>query len=275
MTVTVEDDIIKKQICPASQMSYNQYTQLKELELKRKDLFNRVVNSNGSDLSPGVAYKFMREDAKKAGQNVMNQSKVLDRLISGDDVIYSTNVVSNAMNQLSNIGVNDRHGELVPAFDKIQQNTIGGLVHESFTNAMAHSINFKQDDPNYCVAFAPKNMSINDITLPLHNAGIEVKSCLIKDGNKVRFVSSKPKTGYFLFLAFTPEYDYVYCSYGYLKEEVWKRAGRAAANIDVDKLRKANLTEFFGTLKRDKKTGNIHCIPSSMSETARRVGFNL
>jgi hypothetical protein len=60
-------------------------------------------------------------------------------------------------------------------------------------------------------------------------------------------------------------------AYGYLKDEVWNKAGRAAANIDLGKLQAANLVEFVGTLKRDKKTGNIHCIPAPMN--ASSVGF--
>ena len=122
-------------------------------------------------------------------------SKILDTMINGEDITYGCGVVSNAMSQLGEISVLNRNGEPTEAFEKIQQNTIGGLVHESFTNAIAHSVNYRNGQSDYSVAFAPKNQKIEDITFPLHNAGIEVKTCVIKDGNKVRFVSSKPKTG--------------------------------------------------------------------------------
>ena len=264
-------DMIKTHICPAAQMSYNMYKQLSELQIHRKDLFDRVIDSNGSALSPGKAHELMLKD--RSGKAILPMSKILDTMINGEDITYGCGVVSNAMSQLGEISVLNRNGEPTEAFEKIQQNTIGGLVHESFTNAIAHSVNYRNGQSDYSVAFAPKNQRIEDITFPLHNAGIEVKTCVIKDGNKVRFVSSKPKTGYHLFAAFTPDYDYAYVSYGYLKEEVWKKAGRASANIDLKKLQSSNLTEFIGTLKIDKSTGNIHCIPAAMNVS--QVGFSL
>ena len=264
-------DMIKTHICPAAQMSYNMYKQLSELQIHRRDLFDRVIDSNGSALSPGKAHDLMMKD--RSGKAILPMSKILDTMINGEDITYGCGVVSNAMSQLGEITVLNRNGEPTEAFEKIQQNTIGGLVHESFTNAIAHSVNYRNGQSDYSVAFAPKNQRIEDITFPLHNAGIEVKTCVIKDGNKVRFVSSKPKTGYHLFAAFTPDYDYAYVSYGYLKEEVWKKAGRASANIDLKKLQAANLTEFIGTLKIDKSTGNIHCIPAAMN--ASQLGFSL
>tara|TARA_B100001094_G_C18129993_1_gene771684 strand:- start:168 stop:1385 length:1218 start_codon:yes stop_codon:yes gene_type:complete len=262
-------DMLKNHICPATQMSHNMYKQLRDLQINRKDLFDRVVDSNGSALSPGKAYDLMLADRKS--KVLIPMSKILETMVKSDDIIYATSVVSNAMNQLGEITVLDRNGEETEAFEKIQQNTIGGLVHESFTNAIAHSVNFREGSVDYSIAFAPKNQRIEDITFPLHNAGIEVKTCVIKDGNKVRFVSGRPKTGYHLFAAFTPDYDYAYVAYGYLKEEVWKKAGRAAANIDLKKLQAANLTEFIGTLKVDKLSGNIHCIPAPMN--VNKVGF--
>ena len=60
----------------------------------------------------------------------MGQSKVMEEAITKDDVTYAVNAVSHAMNTLKTIQVNSRDGGKISAFDNIQQNTIGGLVHD-------------------------------------------------------------------------------------------------------------------------------------------------
>jgi hypothetical protein len=148
--------------------------------------------------------------------------------------------------------------QLKQFFDNIQQNTIGGLVHEVFTNAIVHSINHRMNNPTEVTAFPPKKHNDEDIQFPKHNGGIEVKTCLIKDGNKMKFVCKNPKDGYFIFAGFTPEYDRCYVSYGRVGIDVWKKAGSAYANIDMYKLKSYNLDTFFGDLKIDKDRVVVH-----------------
>jgi hypothetical protein len=254
------DSIIKDWICPASQMSWHMFSQMRELESSRQDLFKRVMDSDGDKLSPGKAYQFMKDD--KNGTVVLNSSSVMNTAVSKQDIIYAVNAVSNAMYKLNDVNINDKSGKPIPAFQNVQQNTIGGLVHEVFTNSVAHSINYGKGVDDYSVAFPPKAHNNEDIQFPLHNGGIEVKTCVIKDGNKVRFVCAKPKTGYFMFAAFSPDYNDAYVSYGYCDAEVWKKAGRGVANVDLHKLHKSNLTNFYGKLKLDKlnkNKQNVHC----------------
>lgn len=249
-------DVIKKQeICPAAQMSFNMWSQLKELELNRPDLFSRVVDSNGAKLSPGKAHDLMMTDRKKV--KVMAISKAMEEAVTEDDVKYAISAVSNAMNSLQEVHINGRDGGRRKAFVNIQQNTIGGLVHEVFTNAIAHSINHRTQNPNYTVAFPPKQHNDEDIYFGIHNGGIEVKTCLVKDGNKMRFVCKNPKVGYFLFAGFTPDYDRCYISYGRTDVDIWKKAGRGFANIDMMKLAKADVETFSGSLSIDKKAEKV------------------
>ena len=189
------ESTIKDLICPASQMSYNMFTQLRQLEASRQDLFKRVMDSDGVSLSPGKAFELMKTDMRK--KVVLNSSKMMDTAVKKQDIIYAVNAVSNAMFKLSEVNINDKDGNPIPAFDNIQQNTIGGLVHEVFTNSTATSINHRNSNADFSVAFPPKKHNDEDIQFPLHNGGIEVKTCVVKDGNKVRFVCAKPKTGYF------------------------------------------------------------------------------
>ena len=242
--------IIEKEICPAAQMSYNMYKQLAQLELNRLDLFNRVMDSNGSKLSPGKAFELMQTDLKKV--KVLNISKACENAVTKDDVVYAVNAVSNAMNSLKEIKINGRNGSNISAFDNIQQNTKGGLVHEVFTNAIAHSINHRANNPDYVVAFNPKSHGDEDIEFKMHNAGIEVKTCLIKDGNKMKFVCKNPKQGYFLFAGFTDDYSRCYVSYGLAGENIWKKAGSSYANVDMFALADTKLDTFFGELKIEK-----------------------
>lgn len=246
---TCSASIIEKEICPAAQMSYNMYKQLKSLEVDRPDLFVRVIESNGSKLSPGKAVELMKQDLLKAKQ--LNISAALEDAVTREDVTYAVSAVSNALLSLRNVKINGRTGNQINAFDNIQQNTIGGLVHEVFTNAIAHSINHRANNPDEVTAFPPKKHNDEDIQFPKYNGGIEVKTCLIKDGNKMKFVCKNPKDGYFLFAGFTSEYDRCYVSYGRVGGDVWKKAGAAYANIDMCKLESYHLDTFFGDLKVD------------------------
>jgi len=247
---TCSANIIEKEICPAAQMSYNAYKNLSTLESARPDLFKRVIDSNGSKLSPGKAIELMKQDLLKSKQ--LNISKALENAVTREDVTYAVNAVSNALNSMLGVKINGRNGNQINAFDNIQQNTIGGLVHEVFTNAIAHSINHRANKPDEVTAFPPKRHNDEDIQFPMHNGGIEVKTCLIKDGNKIKYVCKNPKDGYFLFAAFTPEYDRCYVSYGRTSGDIWNKAGAAYANIDMQKLANSNLDTFFGELKLDK-----------------------
>ena len=250
---------INHEICVAAQMSYYTYNILNQLELGRPDLFKRVIESNGNALSPGKALKLMKKDAKPP--TIMGQSKVMDEAITKEDVTYAVNSVSHAMNTLKTIQVNSRDGCKISAFDNIQQNTIGGLVHEVFTNSLSHSINHRYQKQDYTVAFPPKSHNDEDIQFQLYNGGIEVKTCLIKDGTKVRFVCKNPKIGYFMFAGFSPDYDRAYVAYGMTDEKIWNRAGRAFANVNLEELAKAGLDTYYGSLQIDKsqKKTKVNC----------------
>jgi len=247
---TCSANIIEKEICTAAQMSYNQYKNLSTLESNRPDLFQRVIDSNGSKLSPGKAIELMKQDLLKSKQ--LNISKALENAVTREDVTYAVNAVSNALNTMFGVKINGRDGSQINAFNNIQQNTIGGLVHEVFTNAIAHSINHRANNPDEVTAFPPKKHNDEDIQFPMHNGGIEVKTCLIKDGNKIKYVCKNPKDGYFLFAGFTPEYDRCYVSYGRTSGDIWNKAGAAYATVDMHKLASSNLDTFFGELKIDK-----------------------
>ena len=253
---------ILEDICPAAQLSYDMFSKLEKLENERPDLFKRVIDSNGSALSVGKAYDLMQMDKKQP--KTLGVSKVMEEAVCKDDVIYAVNAVSNAMTKLKGIQLNSRDGGQLVAFENIQQNTIGGLVHEVFTNALSHSINHTNAGKvpgDYTFAFPPKAHNDEDIQFQLYNGGIEVKTSLIKDGNKVRFVCKNPKVGYFMFAAFSPDYDRCYVAYGMTDEKVWKKAGRAFANVDLEELAKANLDTYYGQLQVDKsqKKTKVNC----------------
>ena len=106
---------------------------------------------------------------------------------------------------------------------------------------------------------------MEDINIPFLNGSIEVKTCIIKDGNKLRFTTRKSKSGYYLLLGFTPDYEDFYCAYGVLESKVWKKAvGGHSSNMDIKELQKVQLMDFAGKLKVDRKTGNVHCIPATL-----------
>jgi len=252
--------LIMEDICSAAQMSYYTYNLLEKLEVGRPDLFKRVIESNGNKLSPGKAVELMKMDSKLP--TVMGQSKVMEEAVTKEDVIYAVNSVSHAMNTLKTIKINSRDGGKVSAFNNIQQNTIGGLVHEVFTNSLSNSINHRYQNSDYTIAFPPKSHNDEDIQFELYNGGIEVKTCLIKDGNKVRFVCKNPKIGYFIFVGFSPDYDRCYVAYGQTDEKVWNKAGRAFANVNLEELAKSKgLSTYYGSLQIDKtqKKTKVNC----------------
>mgnify|MGYP003113956440 CR=1 FL=1 len=267
------DTTVQNTICPAVQMSFNMYKQLRALELNPThgySKFVKVLKTNGDKLSPGRAYTFMLQDIKKAkNKKVLNQSKILDELINKNDVVYSVNVVSNVMSQLESVSFTGRDGEQVSIFDNVQQNVLGGISHEVFTNAITHSINHKYgkmgEDMDKAFAKASTQQKLEDIEIPFLQGAIEVKTCIIKDGNKLKYTTRTPKNGYYLLLGFTPDYEDVYCSYGYLDETVWNKGfGATPSHMTISELQKSDMEDFAGKLKLDKKTGNVHCIPVTL-----------
>ena len=267
-------NVIKNTICPAAQMSYNMFKQLRLLEEERStavsgipnDLFDRVVNTNGAALSPGKAHELRLKDKNKPPVSPLPISNTMKKIVTEEDIVYAVNFVNNAMNQLRNINGISPNQEYIPAFENIQQNVIGGLAHETFTNAVTDSINHRnpKGTSEPAVARASKSQRIEDIFFPTINGAIEVKTCLIKDGNKLKFTTGKVKTGFYLLVGFTDEFDYVYCSYGFLDDTAWKRGYHGPATMDITKLQKANMNNLAGTLKLDKKTEKVHCIPVSI-----------
>ena len=191
-------------------------------------------------------------------------------MIEKSDVSYAINVVSNIMSQLDHITYIGRGGDMnLPAFKNIQQNILGGVSHEIFTNAIVESINHKynRDGNDKAFAVASKQQKLEDIQLPWIQGEIEVKTCIIKDGNKLKFTTRTPKTGYYLLVGFTPDYEDVYCTYGYLDEKVWKVGyGASPSNMIITELEKQPTIDIVGKLKVDKNTRKVHCIPASLHE---------
>ena len=266
------DTIIKEIICPTVQMSFNMFSQLRDLESDKVhgySKFVKVMKTNGSAMSPGYAHSRMKKDRENAANNAqLKISKHLDELLTKQDIVFAASAVSNVMSQIENISFNGRDGKDINIFDNIQQNVLGGFAHEIFTNAITDCINFKYgkiDAINKAVAIADSRQRLEDINIPFFNGSIEVKTCIIKDGNKLKFTTRKPKSGYYLLLGFTPDYEDFYCAYGVLKSDVWKKAvGGHSANMDIKELQKVQLMEFAGKLKLDRKTGNVHCIPATL-----------
>lgn len=254
-----KEDLLKTSICPSTQMSYNMFTQLEELEKHRIGLFNRVIESNGEKLSPGKAYELMLIDRRKA-KNPLPQSKALEDIVSSIDITHAVNQVSNVMTQLGNMTALNSEGDDIRVFNNIQKNVKGGFVHELFTNAVADSIQHRTEQK--VVPRVSKAMRIEDIQFPDYNASIEVKTCLIKDGNKIQFTTRRIKTGYHLLLAMSPDYDYVYCSYGWLDESVWKKAYSGPSKIIINELQKVKLRNFAGELKKDGD--KVYCMTSKL-----------
>jgi hypothetical protein len=259
-----KEDLLRLTVCPAAQMSYHMYNQLEELEEYRPGLFKRVMDSNGSKLSPGKAYDLMMFDRKMA-KNPLPQSRVLENMIMKYDINHAVNRVNNAMNQLKDIQALNNDGDYIQAFNNIQQNVLGGLVHELFTNAVADSINHRTDENS--IAHVSKAQRIEDIMFPNYNASIEVKTCLIKDGNKIQFTTRRIKTGYHLLLAMTPDYDYVYCSYGWLDETVWKKAYSGPSKMIINELQKVKkMQNFAGELKLNTVSGKVNCMTTKLGD---------
>jgi len=266
------DKVIKEIICPTVQMSFHMFSQLRALENDKVhgySKFVKVMKTNGSTMSPGYAYSRMKKDRENAANNAqLKTSKYLDELLTKQDIVFAASAVSNVMSQIENISFNGRDGKDINIFDNIQQNVLGGFAHEIFTNAITDCINYKYgkiDAINKAVAVADSRQRLEDINIPFFNGSIEVKTCIIKDGNKLKFITRKPKSGYYLLLGFTPDYEDFYCAYGVLKSNVWKKAiGGHSANMDIKELQKVQLMEFAGKLKLDRKTGNVHCIPATL-----------
>jgi len=264
---------VVKQICAAAQLSHSSaYSNLKKLcdpvyegGYGRPELVKRIFSDGGNNLSVAKALSFAKTDHTNQKKNAkyMHTSQVLENAIDNSDVLYSINRVSNLMTYFRDATFTDIDGETKYGFRRIQQNIVGGIVHELVANAFTDAINSRRQSSNQAVAYDPKDMNIYDISFPSYNAGMEIKTCQIRNGHKVDFISRVPKTGYFLFVAYTPEFDYFYVSYGKINEDDFGTKSRFGTKVSLEAVSKLNT--FTGELKLDSQSGKYICFPHQLT----------
>lgn len=217
-----------KQYCSMHQLGYDSYTKLGQLELTHPNLFKKVLDGKMS-LTAAI-------NETKILSNAVSLSKTpfMESMVGNQELNYAISRVTGVMSQLPNIKVMMPDGTQVSAFenDDIQAQTMGGIVHELFTNAVRDVVNHKNGNQ---VLNAPKNSKEFDLEAINYNSGIETKTCVTEQGKKPKFVGHRYKDSYTLLLSLTPNRKRAFAGYGIITADCWK-PGKPVGTLDIKKL---------------------------------------
>ena len=162
----------------------------------------------------------------------LNRTPFMNGLIGVGEINYSLGALTNVINQIQSIKVMKPGGIEANAFNEIQKNTMGGIVHEIFTNSIRDIVNYNKNEE---VLTAPKNQSLYDLEAMNYNSGIETKTCVTENGKKPKWVTHRYKDGYVLLLSLTPNGKRAIAGYGDIPGSCWK-PGKPVGQIDLQKL---------------------------------------
>ena len=213
--------------CSYHQMSYDSFVKIKRLEYEAPDLFEKVVEGKMA-ITAAVNELTMR------GQSIIKLSETpfMNGLIGVGEINYALGCVCVVKNKIDSITIRKPGGVEELAFKSIQKNTMGGIVHEIFTNAIRDIVNHSKGEN---VLDAPKNQALYDLEAIKYNSGIETKTCVTESGKKPNWVTHRYKDGYVLLLSLTPNANRAIAGYGVVPGNCWK-PGKPVGTIDLEKL---------------------------------------
>ena len=241
-----------KEYCILHQLGFKSYTKLVELETLYPDLFDNVI-SGASSLNSAILDMNYR---KKYGNIQLKKTPFMKGLIGVDEVKTAVAMLAVVQNQINNITLMTPGGKKVKAFEDIQQNTMGAIVHEIFTNAIRDVINHNKNDE---ILTAPKNQSLYDLEALKHQSGIETKTCVTETGKKPKFVTHRYKDGYHVLLSVTPNGNRMFAGYGVIPGDCWKKS-QTVGTLDIAKLY-SEAKEFnilIGSIEEEKEKIVVH-----------------
>ncbi len=233
------DDI--KGYCAYHQIGYDSFVKIKKIEIEAPDLFDKVVSSN-------MAITAAINELTMRSQSIIKLSETpfMNGLLGHQEINYGLGCVTAVKNKIDSITINKPGGTEGKAFEEIQPNTMGGIVHEIFTNAIRDIVNYKHKSS---VLSAPKNSSLYDLEAVDYNSGIETKTCVTESGKKPRWVTHRYKDGYVLLLSITPNGKRALAGYGVIPGSCWK-PGKPIGTIDLVKLAEIpNFNWVYGSLE--------------------------
>jgi hypothetical protein len=213
--------------CALHRISYNSYRELKQLYLHHPDLFDNVLSGKQS-------LKSAISDAQMRANNITALSKTpfMNGLIGEGEMNYALSVITSVKNQIDMIEVIKPGGIVGKAFEEIQKNTMGGIVHELATNAIRDVVNYIKGKE---ILTAPKNNNLYDLQAVNHNSGIETKTCVTEAGKKPKWVTHRYKDGYILLLSLTPNGKRAFAGYGVVSADCWSKQ-KPVGTLNINKL---------------------------------------
>lgn len=216
-----------KLYCSYHQISYDSFVKIKKLEVEAPDLFQKVVDSK-------MAITAAINELTMRGQSIIKLSETpfMNGLIGLGEINYALGCVCVVKNKIDSITIRKPGGAEEMAFQSIQKNTMGGIVHEIFTNAIRDIVNYSKGEN---VLDAPKNQALYDLEAIKYNSGIETKTCVTESGKKPKWVTHRYKDGYVLLLSLTPNAKRAIAGYGVIPGSCWK-PGKPVGTIDLEKL---------------------------------------
>lgn len=236
--------------CALHRISYNSYRELKQLSLHHPDLFHNVMSGKQS-------LKSATSDAQMRANNITALSKTpfMNGLIGETEMNYALSVITSVKNQIDMIEIIKPGGVVGKAFEEIQKNTMGGIVHELATNAIRDVVNHTKGKE---ILTAPKNNNLYDLQAVNYNSGIETKTCVTESGKKPKWVTHRYKDGYVLLLSLTPNGKRAFAGYGVISADCWTK-GKPVGVLNINKLyEQKDFNVIIGSLESDNGKIVIH-----------------
>ena len=233
-----------RQWCSYHNISYKSYKDMKSLEGKYQYLLDKVISGN---MAITAAIREMN-DMKNGSSVSLNRTPFMNELIGQPEAEYAIASVTAVVNSILGISLNKPNGESWKPFDEFQQNIIGGMVHEIFTNSIKEIVNHHH---NKEVLTAPKNQKVYDLEALLKQSGIETKTCVTPTGKNPKWVTHRYKDGYVILLSLNPNGTRAFCGYGIIEKDCW-RPGKPVGQLKINELYKQkSFNVIFGDIEEE------------------------
>jgi len=232
--------------CSLHRISYNSHRELKKLSLLHPDLFDNVM-AGKQTLSSAISDSEMRAN----NITVLSKTPFMNGLIGTDEIDYALSVITSVKSQIDMIEILKPGGTKGKAFEDIQKNTMGGIVHELATNSIKDAVNYKKGKGKEVILTAPKNNNLYDLQAATYNSGIETKTCVTEAGKKPKWVTHRYKDGYILLLSLTPNGKRAFAGYGVISAECWTKQ-KPVGMLNINKLyEQTDFNVILGSLEME------------------------
>lgn len=237
---------LEREFCSSVQTTPLYYKMSKELKKERPDLFDKVKDGK---MALRAAVNMAKADKTKIKDNTIHPQ--FKNFIQKDWVKDVAGSVQLYMHDITNKGSKIGNNIIQP-LKGIQQNIIGGVIHEVFSRHLAEILTQKTDSQfNHLSDQSAFDMEINGFSW-----NVDVKGTF----DRKYWSAGKKIRGYVVFLKYSEDYSRWFIAYGATKDKDWTRGTGGGYHYKFDTLfqNKDDFNILMGDITKEKGKLVLH-----------------